>query len=163
MRALPNTLAAAALSLLASGAAWAGATVTFVEPEKFIDLPFSPIERERVLKELGDYMVKIGAKLPANQTLRIEVTEVDLAGRLEHSRRATQDIRLLTGGADWPRIQLRYQLEADGKVLRSGEENLTDMNYLHRLRLHSPTESLRYEKEMLDEWFLKTFGVKARG
>lgn len=163
MRAISTTLAAAALALLAGGPAWAGASVTFVEPDKFIDLPFSPVERERVLKDLNDYVVKLGARLPAGQNLKIEVTEVDLAGRLELSRRTSHDIRVLTGGADWPRIDLRYQLEADGKVLRSGDEHLTDMNYLQRLQLPSSTETLRYEKRMLDEWFVKTFGVPARG
>lgn len=163
MRALTNTLAAAALTLLASGAAWAGATVTFVEPDKFIDMPFSQIERERVLKDLSDYIVKIGAKLPAGQTLKIEVLDVDLAGRIHPSRRTTHDLRILNGGADWPHIQLRYQLEADGKVIRSGEEHLSDMDYLHSQRLISSNETLRYEKQMIADWFGKTFGVRVRG
>ena len=48
---------------------------------------------------------------------------------------------------------LRYTLTENGQVLRSGEAKISDMNYLHRINRHWDSESLRYEKRMLDEWF----------
>lgn len=154
--------AAAALALLACGAASAAATVTYVEADKFADVPFSPVERERVLKQLTEHFTQLGKQLPAGQELKLEVTELDLAGRIEHHRRNGQDFRLMTGGADWPRIHLRYSLVADGKVLNSGEADLSSMNYLHQMNHYNGGETLRYEKQMIDEWFGKTFGVKVR-
>ena len=73
--------ALAGLFALAAGAASAGVTVTYIESDKFADLPFAPWERKQVLEELSTYFTKLGEKLPAGQDLTIEVTDIDLAGR----------------------------------------------------------------------------------
>ena len=117
------------------------------------------LERERELKEFSDYFARLDKKLPAGQSLRIEVLDIDLAGRL-YPRRSGDDIRILNGGADWPRIHLRYTLEQDGKLLRSGDEQLSDMAYQDRLGRTSDSDPLRYEKRMLDDWFDKAIVPK---
>ncbi|MRV72898.1 DUF3016 domain-containing protein [Duganella sp. FT92W] len=165
MRTSLHSLAAAALAMgaaLTAGAAHAGATVTYIEPDKFIDVPFSPIDRERVLKDLSEHFARLGKQLPAGQDLKVEVTELDLAGRIEHTRRTGNEIRLLTGGADWPRMHLRYSLMQDGKVINSGEADLASLNYLNEMNLYGSSESLRHEKQMIDEWFGKTFHVQVK-
>jgi len=165
MRTSLLSLAAAALAMgaaLTAGAAHAGATVTYLEPDKFIDVPFSPIDRERVLKDLSAHFARLGKQLPAGQDLNVEVTELDLAGRIEHTRRTGNEIRLLTGGADWPRMHLRYSLMQDGKVINSGEADLASLNYLNEMNLYGSSESLRHEKQMIDEWFGKTFHVQVK-
>lgn len=153
----------AALSLAASGAAWAGVSVSYVEPEKFSDLPRQTEDRARMLKDLSEHFQKLGQKLPLDQTLKIEVTDIDLAGREEPSRRMANDVRVLRGGADWPHMRLRYWLESNGKVLRSGSDNLSDMAYLNRLNSYSTGDSLRYEKRMIDDWFAQQFGKAKAG
>ncbi|WP_377703096.1 DUF3016 domain-containing protein [Pseudoduganella sp. UC29_71] len=166
MRALRHTAAAAVLGLaaLASGSAFAGgATVTYIDSDKFADLPFSRIDRERVLEDLTSHFVELGKLLPPGQELKVEVTDLDLAGRIDYGRRSGNDIRIMRGMADWPRMELRYRLEEGGKVLRSGEAKLSDMNYLDNARVVTANEPLRYEKQMLDDWFAKTFEVKVRG
>jgi len=165
MRTSLHSLAAAALAMgtaLTAGAAHAGATVTYIEPDKFIDMPFSPIDRERVLKELTDHFTRLGKQLPAGQDLKVEVTELDLAGRIEPTRRTGNEIRLLTGGADWPRMHVRYSLTQDGKVINSGEADLASMNYLQEMNRYGSSESLRHEKQMIDAWFGKTFNVEVK-
>ncbi len=161
MRTFPRAMLAA-LSLAASSAAWAGVSVSYVHPEKFSDLPFAVADREQVLQELNGHFLALGKKLPAGQNLAIQIDDIDLAGREEPSRRAINGIRVLRGGADWPRISLRYTLEADGKVLRSGTGELADMDYLGHINGYASGDSLRYEKRMIDDWFAKEFGVKAR-
>ena len=52
-------------------------------------------------------------------------------------------------------IQLRYSVESQGKVLRSGESRVADMSYLTHYNRYPSGEPLRYEKRMLDEWFTK--------
>jgi hypothetical protein len=159
-RKLYATALAMSAILMASAPAWAGVTVSYTKPEEFSDLPFVPQDREQVLRQLSEYLVKLGQKLPEGQQLTIEVTDIDLAGRLIPSRRTGNDLRVMNGGADWPRITLRYTLETDGKVLSSGEANLSDMNYLNKASRISSSEPLRYEKQMIDDWFYKQFGIK---
>jgi hypothetical protein len=159
MRLMTRTVLAAAVALLATSAAWAEVTVTYVKPDDYTDVPRSAIERERVLKDFSEYFARLDRKLPAGQSLNIEVLDIDLAGRL-YPRRMGDDIRVMNGGADWPHIHLRYTLTQDGQTLRSGDEQLSNMNYQMSLSRYSDSEPLRYEKKMLDDWFNKAIVPK---
>ncbi len=141
------------------GAAMAAVTVTFVQAENFRDLPFSPSDRERVLKELGEFFVGLEKRLPPGQDLKIEVLDLDMAGRMVPNFRAGQDLRVLNGGADWPHMTLRYSLSANGAVLASGQDHLNDMAYLDRINGYVDGDSLRYEKRMVDDWFKAKFAA----
>lgn len=152
MNTLLKTTLAGAL-LLSAGAAFAAASVTYTDPDKFTDVPFSQVERERVLKDLSAHFAKLASTLPAGQDLKVEVLDVDLAGRIRHDLRATPELRVLTGGADWPHIHLRYSVEQNGQVLKSGDEQLSNMTYLDRQGRYTGSDTLRYEKQMLDDWF----------
>ncbi|MBV7538368.1 DUF3016 domain-containing protein [Duganella sp. sic0402] len=155
MRLMTKTVLAGLTALLASSAALAEVSVSYVKPEDFTDVPRGEVDRERTLKDFSDYFATLDKKLPQGQSLKIEVLDIDLAGRL-YPRRAGDDIRVLTGGADWPRIRLRYTLEENGTVLRSGEDQLSNMNYQWSRTGYFDNDTLRYEKQMLDEWFKKT-------
>jgi hypothetical protein len=157
-------MALAGLFALAAGSASAAVSVSYVQPEKFSDVPFVTWEREDTLKTLTEHFTWLGNSLPPGQDLRIEVLDVDLAGRAIPSARMGRDVRVLRGQADWPRIQLRYAVEQDGHVLKSGEAQLSDMNYLNHTNRYFDSEALRYEKSMIDDWFEKTIGpLPARG
>ncbi|MYM96869.1 DUF3016 domain-containing protein [Duganella vulcania] len=159
MRASIRTMLAASLALLA-GAAWADVSVSYVKPEDFTDVPRNAIDRARVLKDFSDYFATLNAKLPPGQNLKIEVLDIDMAGRMWPRRNGGEDIRVLNGGADWPRMRLHYTLEQDGKVLRSGDEQVSDMNYMQGISRYHDGDTLRYEKQMLDDWFNKTIVPK---
>ncbi|MEH6435653.1 DUF3016 domain-containing protein [Massilia sp. DD77] len=163
MKALIRNLALGGLLALGAGAASAGVTVKYIEPDKFSDLPFAPWEREDVLRELTDYFTKLGKSLPQGQDLALEVTDIDLAGREYPNSRAARDLRVLKGMADWPIITLRYTLSENGQVLKTGDARLADMSYLQRINRHWDSEPLRYEKRMIDEWFAKTIVQKRPG
>lgn len=152
----------AALALLATSAAWADTQVRYEKPEQFTDLPFNQREREDVLKDLSAHFEKLGQSLPAGQTLKIDVTDIDLAGREEPRLRGASDLRVLNGRADWPRMRLHYVLEQDGKVISSGDASLSDMSYMSRINRYTGDARLRYEKQMIDDWFVQTFGVPAK-
>jgi hypothetical protein len=154
-RVLAGALLAAICA--ASPAAIAGVTVNFVKPDQYADMPFTPAEKERVLKVLEEHFVKLGKKLPDDQDLKIDVLDIDLAGRLKLSGNGAMDLRVLGGGADWPKMQVKFSLESKGQVLKSGEDRMADMNYLNRFNQYPSTETLRYEKLMIDEWFAKRF------
>ena len=149
----PALVATAAVLALEAGSAGAAVTVTFSKSEGYMDMPFSASDKDRVLKDLQSHFDKLGAKLPAGQDLTVEVLDIDLAGRIEPHLRFGNDVRILKGRADWPVIQLRYRIESQGKVLRSGDARVDDKAYLDRFNRYSANESLRYEKRMLDDWF----------
>ncbi|MTV37574.1 DUF3016 domain-containing protein [Duganella radicis] len=159
MRRLNHTVLAALAALLASSAALAQVSVSYTKPDDYTDVPRNAIERERTLKEFSDYFKTLDKKLPAGQQLKIEVLDIDLAGRL-YPRRAGDDIRIMNGGADWPHMHLKYTLEQNGQVLRSGDEQLSNMNYQGRLGGYFDSDPLRYEKQMLDDWFNKSIVPK---
>ncbi|MRX10957.1 DUF3016 domain-containing protein [Pseudoduganella sp. FT25W] len=159
MRLMTRTVLAAVLALLASRAALAEVTVTYTKPEDYTDVPRGGYDRERTLKDFSAYFATLDKKLPPGQTLKIEVLDIDLAGRL-YPRRGGEDIRIMTGGADWPRMHLRYTLEENGQVLRSGDDNLSNMNYQQSRTTYFDSDPMRYEKQMLDDWFNKAIVPK---
>lgn len=154
MNTLMRQLALAAALVFAAGAASAGpATVTFANPDDFADMPREASKREQVLAELSEHFSALAARLPAGQELKVEVLDLDLAGRSWPGMWGGRDLRVLEGGADWPHMKLRYTITQDGTVVKSGEESVQNMDYLWRLNRYSSGDSLRYEKQMLDTWF----------
>jgi len=143
---------AAGLLLAATNAA-AGAKVTYINPEKMTDVPRYPSDRESMEITFREHLDKLSERLPAGQQLVVEFLDIDLAGDV-FPRVPVQDIRVLKGRADWPRMHLRYRIEQDGTVLRSGERELADPNYLMGSSRYGG-ELYEHEKDMLDDWFRK--------
>ncbi len=150
-------------ALFLCSAAFAGVTVNFIEPARFTDMPYTQAEKDTVLQDLRRHLTTLGEKwLPAGQELKIDVLDIDLAGRIRLN--AGRDIRVLNGGADWPMIEVRYTLESGGKTLKSSSERIADMNYFQS-HVQSPSqsrESLYYEKRMLEDWFRKNFAKQSQ-
>ena len=57
----------------------------------------------------------------------------------------------------WPRITVRYSLEESAAVRSSATETIVDQNYLGQASGYFQSDSLRYEKAMLDDWFRTRF------
>jgi hypothetical protein len=163
MKSFMKAMALTGLLALAAGRASAAVDVTWVHPENFHDLPFPTSERKEMLDQISDHFKKLGENLPAGENLRIEITDFDPAGRLIPSARLGRDLRVLTGRADWPRMELNYAIEQNGQVIKSGQSQLQDMNYQQSFNHYFDSEPLRYEKQMIDDWFAKTIApIKKR-
>src|SRR3954464_12362231 len=80
MRKFSMALLSAGLCLVSAGNASAAVTVTYVKPENFSDLPWSAGDRAQVLHELQEYITRLGAKLPPDRDLKLEILDIDLAG-----------------------------------------------------------------------------------
>lgn len=149
--------------LLATAAAHAEVFVQFIKPETYRDVPFSPVDRGKLMKDIEKHFVELGKNLPEGTDLYIDVLDVDLAGRLIPARGASEDIRLLGAGGDWPRMALHYSVEADGKILQRGDVQLKDMDYQARGNKVTGTKPLRFERQMIDDWYYKTIAPRKRG
>lgn len=158
MRSILGSLILLAL-VAGAGAAQAAGTVqvSFVNPDKFADVRDGAYRAEDHLANLKRHLEEIGAQYTADgQTLKIEVLDVDLAGEVKHGARPN-DLRVLRGRADWPRVELRYTLEAPGAVPRTGRATVADLAYLQRMPVPYNTEPLPYERRMLEDWFRAEF------
>lgn len=150
---LSFSLLAAAPSLHAAGRV----EVTYVEPEKFMDIGFGSVDRKIALDEMTAILTRLGEKLPDGQTLKLEVTHINLAGEVRPG--AGRDIRVMTGTADWPEVALRYTLQAGGQTLKGGEAKVYDIAYLTNATFVDRVgTNLPYERHMLRKWFAATFG-----
>lgn len=147
------------LSFLTPAAIAADIEVKWTDPEKYIDVRSGNENRksfrERIFKNLDKHFAKLAQTLPENQLLKIEVTDLDLAGDVNIG--GINRIRVIRE-AYFPRIKFSYHLEgADETTILEGQINLKDMNFMLTNNLKYRRDSLGYEKKMLDDWFRKTF------
>jgi hypothetical protein len=148
--------------VIAAGAAQAGTvSVSFSDPNRFSDVGVNRWEQDANVKTLASYIESLGPRyLPANQSLKIDLVDVDLAGEVRPTRRRP-DLRIARGQADWPKVTVRYTLESNGHVLRQGEETISDLDYQHHAN-PQPSDPLYAEKRMLDQWFRERFAAGAQ-
>jgi len=146
--------AAAALIALPLHAA---VTVTYGDPDRFTDAADRDNDPRNVMLSLERHLKQLGDRyLPAQSNLKIEVLDLDRAGRPYMN--LPTEIRIITGKADLPCIELRYTLETDNKALPSRRERVCDPDYLRPLEApYDEHDPLAYEKRMLEQWFRQRF------
>lgn len=156
-------IALAVAGLLLAGAAHAGVTVNFVHADGFSDLPHAPRQRQQALDDFAAHFRQLGEGLRPDQELVIDVLDIDVAGRMEPNRAGGDEIRVVHGGAEWPRMQLRYTLTEHGRTLASGEARLADQNFATRVNNYPSDARWPYEMQMIDDWWRKTIAPLAAG
>ncbi len=150
---LQKAVAAATMVLAAGGAFAADANVYFAPVNTFLDMPSDGDARAEVLIGLSKHFDKLAGKLPAGQELKVVVLNLDLAGKNWHDSIGTREMRVIRAQGDWPYLKMQYTITENGKVLQAGEEHLKNMGYMTRANIYFSGDSLRYEKQMLDDWF----------
>jgi len=107
-----------------------------------------------VFATLDKHIAKLVEKLPDNQKLMIQVSDLDLAGDVNAG--GIRRIRIVKE-LFFPRIKFSYQLvDENNNEISTGEVNLKDMNFMMSSSLRYRNDFLGYEKQMLDDWFYKT-------
>jgi hypothetical protein len=130
--------------------------VRYTDAQHFTDMGSSESERAQAQRQLTQHIEALAKQyMPAGQTLDIEITDVDLAGRQQVSFRRPQ-LRVVKS-VDWPSINLRYVLKAGEQILQQQEVRLSDMGFDQRLRIASANAPLHDERRMLEEWFRTAF------
>jgi hypothetical protein len=146
--------AAAALGAAASPAS--RVEVSFDHPEKFTDVKDADIPsvegRDAILGKIRAFLVSsAGPRIPEGDKLTIIFTDIDLAGEFEPRHSGPNNPRVLTENYP-PAFDFTFSVtDASGKVVREGSEHLRDAGYLLRASVDS-IGSLRYEKDILEEW-----------
>ena len=153
------TLLFLSLSMM-GGVLSAEVEVTFEDPESYRDIDYGDRNTRRGIKihipQLEKHIIKLGKRfLEEGQTLVMTVTDVDLAGEYEPWRSINFDDIRIVKDIYPPRIRFSYELKgADGTVLSSGEEHLSNMNFLYRIRTNTH-DDLFHDKELITDWMRK--------
>lgn len=153
--------------------AWAGtAEVTWHEPENYRDIRAGDEVQSRfqarVFSEFEKHFNLLAEKLPAQQVLKINVTDLDLAGEVmpQPYNGGLQLLRIIKS-SDFPQIEFSYErLNGAGEVIESGEERLRGRDLPGQGRTYrqasSQHELIDYERAMLDRWFRLRFETELK-
>jgi hypothetical protein len=163
--ALHLLLAATALlgaPAMAVTATPANVSVAYDHPEQFTETrklhALAPqLDNDDYLKVLKSWIEdRAGKMLPPGERLDIVVTDIDRAGNFEPWRRGTlREVRIIKDVYP-PRIDLRFRLlDANGAVIREGTRKLRDPGFMSDSINTSGSDSLRYEKALIDRWLRK--------
>lgn len=110
---------------------------------------------KRIFSAFEKHFLKLSEQLPKGQLLKIEVTNVDLAGDVRFD--SMNEIRVVKDTYP-PRLTFSYKVfNSDKTVAQSGDVNLKDLGFLMGATIRYRNRSIPYEKRMLDKWFKNTF------
>lgn len=162
---------AALLGAASAGSAFAAAatapkpesrvSVIFVEPQKFTDVKQDSWgdNSPALLAQIKNFLCETGESyVSAGLHLEIKVTDISLAGKFEPWRGAQFDDVRIVRGIYPPCFKLDFRLtDEKGNVVKEGAREITDLAF--QLRSAWPlSDPLRYEKDMMRDWFREEFG-----
>jgi hypothetical protein len=158
LMSIPSRLALVAFMLAAAGLARAGTVeVIAVNPATFADAGDTKRDEPVNIRKLTRFLQDLGARLlPADENVRIELLDVDLAGSVKNPT-ALVPLRTVDNRTDFPSIRLRYTVQVASRPARAGEETVSDPDYLRGIRGVHSDEELYYDKRMLERWFNQRF------
>ena len=159
---------AAVAGLALAGPAVAEVGVRYVAPERFTDaedrwgasgrsLRTTLAEMTRIFQELGS------RRLGPDESLDVTVLDIDLAGYERPGFGTPGGLRVVQDSTP-PRIRFAYALRRDRRVVASGEDTATDINFMLTANPRFATGGLYYERAVLRDWFARRFpGPAGRG
>ena len=147
----------------ADSTAEARVEVVYSNPEKFTDVKDSMMPSERAREDyltlIKEFLQERGARVvPEGGKLVMTFTDIDLAGDFEPWRGPQfNDVRVVKEIYP-PRMNFSFKLtDASGAVLQEGERQLRDTSFQLSATPAFSSDSLRYEKGMLDNWLRSEF------
>ncbi len=148
--------AASAGALPVAAADPARVEVVYVDRQNFTDVRNGYTQtdsaRDFFLAQIRRYIEERAARrLADGDTLRVTITDVQLAGTYEARRPNITNVRIVREVTP-ARIDLSFRLlRADGTVLGEGERQLRSTGYPVGVGI-DPSDPLVYEKVLLDDW-----------
>ena len=151
------------LLCLSAAAGAAGVEIEWQDPGKYRDIRAGNEGQknfeERVTAALTRSFEDAAADhLPAEQKLRLTITDVDLAGDIEYFfLDFPEGIRVMRD-VYFPSIAFTYELlDASGAVIDSGEENIKDMGYRFSGMDFINDPPFNYEDRLIHDWISESF------
>lgn len=137
----------------------ASVEIKFTDPDKYVDIRSGEKNdssfRENVFYNIEKQLKKLAKNLPEDQLLKLEVTDIDLAG--DTLIGGINRIRIVKQMYP-PRIKFNYQLvEKDKSIIAQGEENIRNTSFMTNQGLRYKSDAFGFEKQLLENWFDKTF------
>jgi hypothetical protein len=156
-----NSLAVAFMAAIWPAAALAEVKVNFVDPERYKDANLQretgKTAKDLTMREIERTFWQLGeAYLAPDETLTIDVLDVDLAGRFEPWQFNFKNVRFMREYY-WPEMKIRYRLESPSRPISSSEETIADRYYLRDAIFGGYSGTMVYEKLMLERWFKMRF------
>ena len=143
-------------------------SVAWEDPAQFTELRHSGNRHASAqgnwLNTLATYMRKEAEEtLPTGHRLELTILDIKRAGQYEPWLGSQmQDARIIRDIYP-PRMTLRFrELDADGAVLAEGERKLSDPAFLINASRFNESDSLRYEKRMVDSWLRSDWRTASR-
>lgn len=151
---------AAIISLLIAGAVTAGEVkVEYIDYKKFTDMKPANEARgsyeKRTMASFDKIFAELAQQLPDGYHWNVQVTDIDLAGDVNHMfTQSGQQIRVIKD-LFIPRINFSYTLLDQNKrvVLEEKDLKLKDMGFMTRSSSSRSDRAFEYEKIMLERWF----------
>lgn len=165
MKIVTNATMFLAIYLLTIGQVWAGnVKVIWHEPTKFSDVKGAEESdkrfQKRVFKQMEKHIIKLATPLAEHITIELKVTDFNLAGDVRYNFNMNREIRLVKS-MYWPKISFDYKVLNKTDLIDSGSVVLKDMAFMQRGGLlRNSSDSFKYEKRLLTEWFDKTLQQK---
>jgi hypothetical protein len=138
-------------------------SVDWTDPAQFSDIKYSgnswEAARGNWVEQLAEHLRQSAEKkLPPGEQLQVTITDIKRAGQYEPGRGPNlQDTRVIRDIYP-PRISLTFKrLDAQGGVIEEGERKLVDSGFLMGSSLFGSSDTLRYEKGLLDDWLREEF------
>lgn len=132
--------------------------ITWHEPEKYVDItPANDTKaryQERVFSHFEQFFEDFAEKLPQGYKWQITVTNIDLAGDVDHfATRTGQPVRVVKD-IHSPAIAFSHVLwDENGAEVINEDEQLRDMSFMMRGGTASMRKEFEYEQKMLADWF----------
>ena len=90
-------------------------------------------------------------------------TDIDLAGDYEPARGPTIGNIRIVKEIYPPRMKLSFRLtDANGEVLKQGDRELSDLNFMRTAIPAFSNDPYRYEKTMLENWLDREFRAEKK-
>lgn len=110
-------------------------------------------ERDAMFAHLARTLTRLGERdLPQGRRLEVRLIDVRPAGQFEPWRPGADTVRILRDTTP-PSVKLSYRLTERGRAIASGEETVTDINYLWDVSARTSLGTFPYETELMRDWF----------
>ncbi len=137
--------------------------VAWDDPAQFAEIRQSnnrwEAKRGDWVQQLANHLRKRAEqRLPAGERLSVTIHDIRRAGQFEPWRGANASSTRFVRDIYPPRIELGFTLTAaDGRVIAQGDRKLTDLAFLMGTPTVNSSDTLRYEKRLIDDWLNKEF------